>query len=210
MTEMETNDGFTVLHRGEPSGAYGPVRCQYVVGQYLRNPDNRQQILAVVKESSRFISEDGMALGIGDHEGWLHTAYCREATAEETRSFIQEEQAERSEHETRLATLEAWQHIREILQDSGEQPWDSRGGEIALTVRQLLRSSLTAEGGEAFVIDQEDFLWHLRSDPPEPGAGFNARLDEVRATGFRIPLRDLLNRLNAREVRLLNLEQQQD
>lgn len=209
MTEMETNEGLIVLHRGEPSGAYGPVRCQYRAGQCLRNPGNHQQILAVVKENSRFISEDGMALGIGDHEGWLHTAYCRETSAEEARSFIAQEQAERSEHETRLATIEAWQHVREILQDSGEQPWDARSGDIAVIARKILRSSMTAEGGEAFLIDQEDFLWHLRSDPAKTGADLNARLEEVRAAGFRIPLPDLLNRLNAREIQLLNIEPHQ-
>lgn len=209
MNDTDSPNGLIVLQRGEPSGAFGPIRCQFFAGQCLRNPGQRAQILMVVKESSRFVTEGGMALGVGDHEGWLHTAHCRPATVEEANLYIQQEKSEQSEHELKLATMEAWQHLREIVQNSGEQPWDKNSRTMEVQARHTLRSSLAAQSGEAFIIDCDGYLWNLKGSPAS-AAKLNARLGDIDAAGFRIPLDTVLGHLSPLEIKLLKIPRDTD
>lgn len=211
MNVQDSNEGLIMLTRGEPSGAFGPVRCQYYSGQCLRNPQNREQFLTVVRENSRFVSEDGMSLGIGDHEGWLHTAYCRLATDLEISAYKQLEKMEQSEHETRLATIEAWQHLREILAAQGEQP-GSAADPVQLKAREILRDTLANNSGEGFVVDHENYMWYLRGMPAYKNqpAILNASLKGQKASGYRMKLNDVLDALEPREIKLLKIGRYMD
>ncbi len=202
----DTSEEYIMVVRGEPSGAFGPVRRQFISGQSLRNPDSEEQILTIVKECSRFVSEGGMALGIGDHEGWIHTAYCRLASHPEIASFLALEKECRSSHESKLELIEAWQHLRDIVREHNNLVQDKNAAPVLVTVQRLIRDTGFSKGhGELFGIDTSDCFWHVHNknlrDPVSP----NVIIDGQAGIGHRCKLEIIRENLTPHESDILCL-----
>lgn len=74
--------------------------CQgWQVGQVLRN-DKRDKryvdypaYMTVMRNSARYFREDGLSFGVGDDQGYIYSADCRAATADEIAQVIEQAHA---------------------------------------------------------------------------------------------------------------------
>ncbi len=121
-------------HRGEiiyiPAGSQDPL-----AGKYLK----------VLSASSRYIHEDGLSMGLGDDQGWLHTATVREATPEEAAPEKSRQEKAKKEREQKAAHKQAVENLVKEIVEKGE----NLGNDIA----SLADIPDIEKGAETLVVD---------------------------------------------------------
>ena len=157
-------------------------------GQVLRHAQHG--LLTVVTPSKRFVGEDGMSFGVGDEAGYIYSAICRPATAEESAPLRERERAA-AELQAAKKRLD---EIREHIQNSGTRPTDEQPeGE------KLMNTQTIYGGGDWWVIGNG--IWYVRNNGADGDnwSANNVRTGGAGAIGWRIPMDETL----ATEIRLL-------
>ena len=139
--------------------------------------------LYVVRAKREYCSEDGMSFGVGDESGYLYTAWCREATPEETAPYIAKMEAERIRRQ-KLARVNA---IADMIRIDGELP------------------AYSESSGTRFVIDS-DSIWFVQNNGMD-GDDWS-RNNAPGMICWRIPMK--LNERLADELRSLANDLQSD
>jgi hypothetical protein len=161
---------------------YGP----YTVGEVIQAPrwvidKGGPEYLTVVRASKRYYSEDGMSFGVGDDNGYIYSADCREATADEAAPLIEAKRvaAEKKAAKQELAAITA------DIKEHGERP------EVEHTPEgEILLDTFTVYGGGDKLVIGPEYIWYIRNNGTD---GDNWSLNNVRtggagAIGWRIPL----------------------
>ncbi len=148
----------------------------FVTGEVIRSPKHiidqgGPEFLYVVKTKSEYISEDGLSFGVGDEEGYLYIAECREATKEEAENIIKKEL---KIAETKKAKNEL-KEIKNYIQQNGERPkgWHAPEGKSMFNTQNIYGS------GDWFIID-ENYIWYIMNNGMD---GDNWSLNNIKTGG---------------------------
>ena len=180
--EKPIPEGVATFRVGGGSG-YG---CDgWSQGQVIRSPKRDvaergyPEFLFVLRASSRYVREDGLSFGVGDDSGYLYTAVCREATAEEAAPHIAAERRKAAikAAETRLES------IKRDIQKCGERPEGSNivDGERVFDTQNIYG------GGDWFVL-QPEHVWYVQNNGTDGGdwGANNVRTGGAGAIGWRV------------------------
>lgn len=154
---------------------------EFQVGQVLRNPQNKEQILYVLKAGKTYYREDGMSFGVGDEEGYVFYATCRPATEEEAAPLLRRE----AEAKAAKAQEARRNEIADTIRKNGERP----EGRDNIPEGERFSDRQTVYGtGDWFVVGSE-WIWYVRNNGMD---GDDWSLNNVRtggagAIGWRIP-----------------------
>jgi hypothetical protein len=144
------------LSGGEGYGYTGWKRGQVVRAPQRLREQGYPEWLCVVRSSERYIRDDGMSFGVGDESGYVYSAECREATAEEAAPQIE---AARKQAEIKAAKARVAEIGRQIMQ-TGERP------EASSTNAQgeRLLGEHTIYGGGNWLILAADGIWYVQGN----------------------------------------------
>lgn len=187
------------LRGGSGYGYQGWQRGQIVRASDRLRENGYPEWLCVVRAKQVYCSEDGMSFGVGDESGYLYTAWCREATQEETAPYIAKMEAEQIRRQ-KLARVNA---IADMIRKEGERPEHSENNARG----EILFDTFNAHGsGTRFVIG--DGIWFVENNGMD---GDNWDVNNVvtggaGAIGWRIPMDEKL----ADELRSLANDLQSD
>lgn len=144
------------LRGGSGYGYRGWQRGQIVRASDRLRENGYPEWLYVVRAKREYCSEDGMSFGVGDESGYLYTAWCREATPEETAPYIAKMEAEQIRRQ-KLARVNA---IADMIRIDGELPAYSESNATG----EILLDTFNAYGsGTRFVIDS-DSIWFVQNN----------------------------------------------
>lgn len=163
------------ISKGEGYGGH-----EYQVGQVLRNPREKSQILYVLKASKKYYSDDGMSFGVGDERGYVFIAEGRIATDEEAAPLLEREAAAAAKKVAEARRKE----IAKQIQQTGERP---EGDNVPEGDRFSDRQSIYGSG-DWFIIGTEH-IWYCQNNGMD---GDNWSCNNVRtggagAIGWRMP-----------------------
>lgn len=168
------------LHSGSGYGGR-----EFSVGDVLRAPEHIRekdgpQYLFVVRAKKEYVAEDGMSFGVGDESGYLYSANCREATAEEAAPLVEREKAAAE----KKAAEKELDELKKEIQEIGEKP----EGVNSADGKRVLDTQNIYGGGDWFVIGT-DYIWYVQNNGAD---GDNWSINNVGtggagAIGWRIP-----------------------
>lgn len=135
--------------------------------------------LFVVRASEQYIRDDGMSFGVGDDNGYLYHADCREATAEEAAPLMERER-KIAEKEAAVQELNG---IKKEIQENGERP----EGDNSPEGERILDTQNAYGGGDWFVIGTEH-IWYVQNNGADGDAWSrnNVRTGGAGAIGWRV------------------------
>jgi hypothetical protein len=178
-----------VIHIGGGSG-YG---CEgWAVGAVIARPRNCQaeaEYLVVLTTSRRYLREDGMSFGVGDDSGYLYSATCRPATADEAAPLVVARQAA----ETRLDARKAIAALHAEISRFGEYV-ERIGAEMHVVAGEQIDVPASGDrlygGGDWFVIGAGDlWVWAVTNNggDGDDWSANNVRTGGAGAIGRRVP-----------------------
>jgi len=155
----------------------------FTVGQVLRKKRNdwpaEGKILVILQSSKKYYREDGLSFGVGDDEGYIYRAKCREATPKEAAPLLAQEA-------DRIVVSDAKISLKKIIEQiqAGERP----GGENVPAGDRLYGKPDLYGGGEWIVIGPE-WIWYCQNNGSD---GDNWSYNNVHtggagAIGWRVP-----------------------
>lgn len=167
----------------------------YTPGSVIRNAQHRidsgePEWLYVLTASRQCICEDGMSFWVGDESGYLYSAVCRSATAEEAAPLI----AQREEAQRITQKRELLAQIFDQIVSSGEYP---TGDHLPEGQRVDVRPQDLYGGGRWFVIGP-DYVWAVINNGADGDdwSFNNVRTGGAGAIGRRVPTApDLVSRI---------------
>lgn len=124
------------------------------VGEVLRNPKNRDQILIVTSVKQKYFHEDGLSFGVGDDSGHIFYATAREATPEESTPFLEKEKSLRERRALEKRRIEIEAHIKQ----NGELPNAPHPEGEKFSDRHTIYG-----GGDSFVVGK-DYIWYIKGN----------------------------------------------
>jgi hypothetical protein len=174
------------------SGGSGYGDAGWEVGQVILAGEKRRRAggpdgLVVVRASRRYIREDGMSFDVGDEQGYLYSADCRPATAEELRAAIDDRAHSEALAVERKLEIDRLEHGFA----AGEHP---EGEQFILAGEQVMVSSRARMHGSGTwaVIEPVGairYIWWVRNNGADGDdwRGNNVRTGGVGARGRRLP-----------------------
>ncbi|MFA6721586.1 MAG: hypothetical protein WCR92_09255, partial [Candidatus Cloacimonadaceae bacterium] len=168
------------LSGGSGYGCHG-----WQVGQTMMVSEDRREkgwpeFVTVAKAGRRYFREDGMSFGVGDDQGYIYSADCREATPEEiapVKARIEAAEAVK----TAKAEVEA---IKKRIKAEGERPDGDNIPEGDL----IFDTQTIYGGGDWFVVGPE-WIWYVQNnggDGDDWGEN-NVHTGGAGAIGWRVP-----------------------
>lgn len=170
------------------SGGSGYGYCGWTEGQVVQPPDvpayrEYPRFLYILSAKSRYVSEEGMSFGVGDEEGYIHSAVAREATDEESAPL-------RAQIDARQEARRKYQALRDMattFTERGERPDGSNvpEGEVI----PIGKGQNIYGGGEWFVVGPE-YVWYVRNNGADGDdwSRNNVRTGGAGAIGWRLPI----------------------
>lgn len=156
---------------------YFPTR-----GTVIRDPEQTDRYLLVVRGKPRFVAEDGLSFGLDCDSGWTVELACREATAEEAAALRAED-----ERTQRLVAARARRRaLAERIQREGERPEPPTRD---LTGELILNEATIHGGGDWFVLDARGgYLWYVLNNGADGDdwSANNVRTGGAGAIGWRV------------------------
>ena len=150
---------------------------EFHVGQVFRH--KKHGLIFVVSTQKKYFGEDGLSFGVGDEEGYIFSATCRPATAEEGALVLAAEarKAELTASKTRLAQI-CKQIQADGVRPTGVQP----DGE------KLMNTQNIYGGGDWWVIGSTG-IWYCRNRGADGDdwSDNNVRTGGAGAIGWRVP-----------------------
>jgi hypothetical protein len=144
------------IHGGSGYGCRGWRNGQIVrAGESLRK-NGYPEWLYVVRTKREYCPEDGMSFGVGSETGYIHYAWCREATAEEAAPEIER----RRKADEKAAAKKRIDELKEMIRNNGEKPEKSETnahGEVMFDTFDFLG------GGDRFVV-ASDGIWYVQNN----------------------------------------------
>ena len=186
------DDKVDAPHRLDGGEGYG---CQgWTDGQVVRTSDRARErvpgtpeYLTVVKSGSRYYREEGMSFGVGDEQGRVFWASCREATPEE----IAPVKAARDAREQKRVLQKELADLARKLQTDGERPEqaDPQGDRIL--------DDQNIYGGGSWWMVSVDAVWYVRNNGADGDnwAHNNVRTGGAGAIGWTLPAGEIGPRL---------------
>jgi len=164
-----------VVSRGEGYGGR-----PFKAGNVFRDPKDPQKILCVVSASERYFRDDGLSFGVGDDQGYIYSARCREATEDEARPLYEREEKQASIK----AATERWAAIKTEITQQGEVPDGDNHPEGEL----FGKGPDIVGGGDWFVVGPK-FIWYVRNNgmDGDDWSANNVKTGGAGARGWRIP-----------------------
>jgi hypothetical protein len=182
MTTTQTTEAITI-RRGSGYGARA-----YKVGGIVvtRKPGHAQQILVVVSATEKYFREDGLSFGVGDDRGYIYSAKCRQANAEEIAQVVA---ADHASAVAEWAKREREAIASEIMA-AGEYPAD---GNDAVEGERLCDAQNIYGSGDWFVIGAE-WTWYIRNNGMDGDnwSANNVQTCGAGARGWRVPTTEKL------------------
>lgn len=165
---------------------------EFKEGEVVRSPSANigkgwPEYLYVLKAEKRYVREDGLSFGVGDDSGYIYTAYCREATADEAMPVIVQEQARLKKNE---AKAEVDRMVAMFRREGQRPPGANRVGGTWYLFRGA--NTVIVGGGEWFVVDGSD-VWYVQNNGSD-GADWsqnNVMTGGAGAIGWRIRDKDI-------------------
>jgi len=194
------------LHGGSGYGCEGWQAGQIVLAHTLngkhvprKTEGAKETWFFVVRASRRYVREDGMSFGVGDEEGYLYSADCREATAEESAPNI----AERKIRDAKKSALADLDILCREIRETGERP-DGQNEVSGKTLAERGREQQIYGGGD-WIVDAGDFLWFVQNNGADGDdwSCNNVRTGGAGAIGWRVRWTDDLRARVARIVAVL-------
>ena len=132
---------------------------EFYVGQVLRNKQGvGPEYLTVLASRQVYLREDGMSFGVGDEEGYIYSATCREATSNETAPVIA---AEKRAVE-RKAAMQRLQEIAHMIEITGTKPEGDNHPKG--TVLDMSSGGERLYGGGSWFVIGTDAIWYVRNN----------------------------------------------
>jgi hypothetical protein len=151
----------------------------YTVGQIVKRREGGYGV--VVRATKQYYAEDGMSFGVGDERGYVFSAQCRPATAEETASEEAKAEAIVAKKAAREATAKRIAEIRSLIQ-AGERP----SGTNNLPEGDRVLDTQTIYGGGAWFVVGPEWIWFCKNNGGDDWSLNNVRTQGAGAIGWRI------------------------
>ncbi len=168
------------------SGGSGYGCMGWQKGDVVRNTPNQvkqgePEFLYVLTAKSTYVDEDGMSFGVGDEEGYIYQATCREATEEEAKPVQERIEAKQRQKKRGVKIKEIAADIRE----EGERPEGTNDPEG--DVINIGKGQTPYGGGEWFVIGSE-WIWYVQNNGSDGDdwSRNNVRTGGAGAIGWRV------------------------
>ena len=165
-------------------GGSGYGYSEYKVGDVIKAKQEQinkgyPEFLYVVSASKKYFSNDGLSFGVGDDEGYVYIAKCREATEEESKKLREKIENDKKVRKAKLRVEE----IENIIVKKGEFP----KGDFNLDGDKLFNTQNIYGGGKWFVIDK-DYIWFVRNNgmDGDDWSKNNIKTGGAGALGWRI------------------------
>jgi len=179
--------GVKTYNVGSGSGYGGH---EYTTGRVYRNTQPGEPThLLCLEARKRYIREDGMSFGVGDESGYLYSAVCREATAEEAAPLIQ---AERRTVELKAAKGQLAELAKRV-QATGERPTETQ-----IVDGERLFDTQDVYGGGSWWVVQSEAIWYVQNNGADGDnwSSNNVRTGGAGAIGWRVArIEDLVTSL---------------
>ena len=165
------------------SGGSGYGYSGWTEGEIIRHPNRERrgrkdepEWLTVLSASRRYVREDGLSIGVGDDRGYIYSATCRPATAEEIAPLLSAEQAATAQVDTtrKLTALHVGIMTHGEIADPAAGQLTPEGSTIPLGAGQDIYG-----GGRWFVLGP-DWIWAVANNGMD---GDDWSLNNVRTGG---------------------------
>lgn len=168
-------EGSYTISKGEGYGGR-----PYREGEVFRDRD--KGIVKVIGDTgSRYYREDGFSFGVGDESGRVYFARVVPATAEESKTVIDEE----SRASNKKKALDRIKEIGNFIREKGESPRDKS---YNLSGERLNDTQDIYGGGDWFVVEP-DSIWYVRNNGADGDnwSSNNVETGGAGAIGYKIP-----------------------
>lgn len=154
----------------------------YVLGEVLRNkrPDE-PDFLTVISSRDIYVREEGMSFGVGDDQGYIYTAICREATPEEIAPVLEAEKIRAA----RLAARHRLNEIAELIKSTGERPDGNHTTEGK--VYDLSEHGVKLYGGGQWFVIGTDLIWYVKNNGGDGDCWSRNNVASGSAIGWHAP-----------------------
>lgn len=179
--KIEVPDNAITVGGGSGYG-YEPYTQNSVIRNSKHNIEQGQpEYLYVLVAKSRYYREEGMSFGVGDESGYIYSAVCRPATAEEAAPLIELIK----QREADALRAQELKNIFSDIQKNGEYPQGSHnpeGQEIEIQKRSIY-------GTGEWIVAGAEYIWAVRNNGMDGDnwSANNVRTGGAGAIGYRVP-----------------------